>query len=197
MQFINAYSHFFMIVISVLLLFVVVLCDLKYSMLRDESKADKKSYSFARVQLAWWSTIILSSFITILFTKGVSPKLCESTLILLGISSATTAAAKLIDVSDNTKGLSLIQHQEGDGFFLDILSDANGVSVHRFQTVVLNAALGIWFFLTVFSNLSNEANSIIPCLSKDVLILLGLSSGTYATIKATENKGKPNNPNQS
>ncbi len=190
MQFINAHANLFMIAISSILLFLIILFDFKYSMLRDESKADRKSYSFARVQLAWWSIIILSSFITILFSKGVTPELCESTLILLGISTATTAAAKLIDVSDTTKGHPLIQHQEGEGFFLDILSDANGVSVHRFQTVILNAALGIWFFISVLSNLSKEANSVMPTVSKDVLILLGLSSGTYATIKATENKGK-------
>lgn len=194
MQFINAHAHFFMVAVTVILLFLVVLFDLKYSMLRDESSDKIKSYSYARVQLAWWSVIILSSFITILFSKGVMPELCQQVLILLGISTATTAAARIMDVSDSAnpqKSQSLIQNQPGKGFFLDILSDANGVSVHRFQAVILNIAIGGWFFMKVFSNLSNDANGIMPGISDSVLILLGISSGTYAAIKATENKTNP------
>ncbi len=190
-------SQIFFWAVFVVLLFFVVYFDIRYSMLRDMSTAGKKPYSFGRVQLAWWSVIVLTSFITIMATKGV-PTFDTSTLILLGISAATTATARVIDVSDklNPK-ISMSQDQEGQGLLLDILSDENGVSVHRFQTVVFNLAFGIWFMFTVLHNLSafaGDVNAIIPRMEENNLILLGLSSGTYAALKATENKESESQP---
>lgn len=176
----------------------VLIFDKKCMMLRDISSANIKPYSFSRVQLAWWSVIILASFITILFFGDI-PTFHQSTIILLGISSVTTAAARITDLSDQTShGSNLIQNQNSENFFLDILSDGNGVSVHRFQTVIFNFTLGVWFICVVLHNLDQFAshitsvvpniNWIIPDLSQNNLILLGLSSGTYAALKATENK---------
>jgi hypothetical protein len=135
----------------------------------------------------------------------VAPTLNSSTVILLGISAATTAAARVIDISDEEK--SNWRHQDGFGknFFLDILSDNNGVSVHRFQTVVFNAVFGVWFIHAVLNNLLHDCsaytgdtklleqckldilNYIMPPISDNNLILLGLSSATYAALKMTEN----------
>ena len=164
-------------------------------MLRDISAAPKgkKPFSFSRLQLAWWTVIILSAFISILIAKGVSPTFHESTLILLGISSATTATARIIDRSDQTTKVNRSQDQDSENFFLDILSDENGVSIHRFQTVAFNLAFGIWFICTVFYFLENpplSINDIIPDIGTNNLILIGLSSGTYAALKTNENKSK-------
>ena len=79
---------------------LIIICDLKYHMLRDISKAAPQPYSWSRVQLAWWTVIVLSSFITIFLTQGAAPTFHESTLILLGISGATTATARVIDIAD-------------------------------------------------------------------------------------------------
>ncbi|MFM9568682.1 hypothetical protein, partial [Streptomyces turgidiscabies] len=83
--------------------------------------ANPKPYSYGRTQLAWWTLIILSSFIAIFIVKGNLPVLDNSLIILLGISSATTAAAGLIDSSDqkNQPPANLIQNQVSEGFFLD------------------------------------------------------------------------------
>jgi hypothetical protein len=161
-------------------------------MLRDMSTATKhQPYSWSRVQLAWWSVIILSCFITIIIMKGTAPTLDISTVILLGISAATTATAKAIDISDADR-YDRLRHQDdfGKNFFLDILSDATGVSVHRFQTVVFNCVFGIWFISAFLHNLSNSEslNAIIPPIANNNLILLGLSSATYAALKVTENQ---------
>lgn len=193
-------------IIFAILLFFIILFDKKYCMLRDISKAQgHQPYSWARVQLAWWTVIVLSSFIAILWGKGLAPTLHSSTVILLGISAATTATARVIDVSDEEKNIR--RHQDGFGknFFLDILSDENGVSVHRFQTVVFNALFGIWFIQAVLHNLMLDCsaykgdvnalklcnedilNYIMPDISNNNLILLGLSSATYAALKMTEN----------
>jgi hypothetical protein len=161
-------------------------------MLRDMTTVNKhQPYSWSRVQLAWWSVIILSCFITIIIVKGTAPTLDISTVILLGISAATTATAKAIDISDAEKN-DRIRNQDdfGRNFFLDILSDGTGVSVHRFQTVVFNCVFGIWFMDAFLQNLLKgvEINAIIPPIANNNLILLGVSSATYAALKATENQ---------
>ena len=167
-------------------------------MLRDVSSASIHPYSFSRVQLSWWTLIVLSSFISILITKQNIPTFNPSTLILLGISSGTTAIATLIDLSDRSNtSLQLSQNEKGQNFFLDILSDKNGINIHRFQAVVFNIVFGIWFIKEVLAKLPNskEINYIIPLISNNNLILLGLSSGTYAALKSTENK-QPGSSNQ-
>ena len=183
----------FWIVFPALLLAVIML-DIKFDMLRDSTTIAKpKPYSFARVQLAWWMTIVLASFITIILCGYGIPTFRESTLILLGIGTGTTAAAKVIDLSDQSKtGLLRSQDENGRNFFLDILSDENGVSIHRFQTVVFNLTFGIWFIASVLIKLpgisETNLNEVIPEITDNNLILLGLSSGTYAALKTTENK---------
>ncbi len=186
---------FSLVVLTLLILFF----DVKYSLLRDTSTALHKPYSFARVQLAWWTIIIFSSLIAILTLKAGIPTFSESILVLLGISSATTAAARVIDVADQKNtDIVPIQNGESENFLLDILSDGNGVSMHRFQTVVLNIIFGIWFvcavldhftqFLNNVSYFTGNISNILPVLDSNNLILLGLSSGTYAALKITENK---------
>ncbi|HVW98664.1 MAG TPA: hypothetical protein VHA56_22035 [Mucilaginibacter sp.] len=177
----------------VVLLALIIFLDRKYFMLRDNSTALPRPYSFSRVQLAWWSVIVLASFISIFISRGAAPDLNTSTLYLLGISSATTVGATLIDISDQTNPnlTGLAQNIRGDNFFLDILSDKNGVNVHRFQTVVFNIVFGIWFIIFVLQQLntpSTHADDIMPVISSNNLILLGVSSGLYTALKATENK---------
>lgn len=175
----------------------VVIFDIKFAMLKDMSTADRKPHSFARVQLAWWSVIILASFIAIMAEKGV-PALRDSTLMLLGISAVTAAAARIIDLSDNANPkVSMCQNESAQNFFLDILSDEKGVSIHRFQTVVFNLAFGVWFVAEVLRNLADKsviADAVMPDVSPNNLILLGLSAGTYAALKATENKPSEAHP---
>ncbi|HVU95447.1 MAG TPA: hypothetical protein VHE34_09490 [Puia sp.] len=182
----------------ILLLGTIVFLDQKYGMLRDSSTARKKPYSWARVQLAWWTIIILASFFAILTLGHGIPTFNQSTLILLGISAATTGAARIIDQSDQQKtDIVLAQNMPGQGFFLDILSDGTGPNLHRFQTVLFNLAFGIWFISQVAAGLTPACtsldciNKIMPALEQNNLILLGLSAGTYAALKTTENKPAP------
>ena len=96
-------NYQFWIVFAVLI-FSIVFFDKKYCMLRDISKVSgHQPYSWARVQLAWWTVIVLSSFIAILWKGGMAPTLDSSTVILIGISTATTATARVIDISDEEK----------------------------------------------------------------------------------------------
>jgi hypothetical protein len=165
-------------------------------MLRDSSKMDPKPFSYSRVQLVWWTIIVLSSFISIIVVTNEIPTLLDSTLILLGISAATTASARMIDNSDQAKQKTE-RHQDTvmrENLFLDILSDENGVSIHRFQSVAFNLTIGIWFICTVIKKLNTGGigpDGIIPDIANNNLILIGLSSATYAALKSTENKNSP------
>ena len=123
---------------------------------------------------------------------GTIPTFHESTLILLGISAATTATARVIDLSEKTEDLP-IEPSNGKpkkcNFFLDILSDEYNVNIHRFQAVIFNVVFGVWFITSVLKTfLSNGIHDVMPVIETNNLILLGLSSATYAALKTTENK---------
>jgi hypothetical protein len=207
-------------IVFAILAFLILFFDRKYGMLRDISTLTPRPYSWSRVQLAWWTVIILSSFVAIFILNDTTPTLHQSTLILLSISVGTTAAARVIDVSD-VNNPTVARHQDlADGskrsnFLLDILSDKDGPSIHRFQAIVFNLVFGIWFIDTVLANLqkvpqsicdglsgkdlelckANAVDYIMPVISDNNLILLGLSTATYAALKITENS-TPNNTGQ-
>jgi len=185
-------------IIAFALLGLVVFFDLKYDMLRDSSTAAKKPYSFAKVQLAFWLIIIITSFTTIIICgrNHDIPTFANSTLIILGISTGTLAAGRLIDVSDQKDpAVTRSQDDDGDGFLLDILSDESGVSLHRLQCLLFNVIIGGWFCFKVLFNLGQAAANakfnidlIIPDVTPNNLILLGISAGTYVALKTNENK---------
>ncbi|HYF30508.1 MAG TPA: hypothetical protein VD993_05280 [Chitinophagaceae bacterium] len=183
-------------VIFLVLLVIFIFCDFKYGLLRDTSQAKPQPYSWGRVQLAWWTIIIFAAFAGIFWKTGDLPELHYSTIVLLGISAATTTTARMIDVSDQTNAA--IRHQDlrASSFFLDIVSDQKGVSIHRFQAILFNAIFGIWFIAQVVGQMETCTggtciNSIIPVIDNDNLMLLGLSAATYAALKTTENPARP------
>ena len=183
--------------VFLVLIAIFIFCDARYGMLRDISQATPKPYSWGRVQLAWWTAIILSTFIAIYWKTGNLPDLHYSTIVLLGISAGTTATARAIDVSDLSKATVRHQDTKKENILLDLLSDANGVSIHRFQTVVFNIVFGIWFISQSLKNLGLCANSdcnindIMPVIGDNNLILLGVSAAAYAAMKTTENSVPP------
>lgn len=69
---------------------------------------------------------------------------------------------------------------ETEGFSRDIVSDANGVSFHRFQNAVWTFVLAFIFLISVYQNLA------MPEFNATLLGLLGLSAGTYLGLKIPE-----------
>lgn len=70
--------------------------------------------------------------------------------------------------------------QESEGFFWDIMSDANDISLHRFQMAIWTAILGIVFIASVYNSLA------MPEFSSTLLALMGVSGGTYIGFKFPE-----------
>jgi hypothetical protein len=183
---------------------LVLFLNAKYGMLRDESILEKKKpYSYARTQLTWWTIIVLSSFMTIILSRNEIPTLTQGILILLGISSATTITARITDISDQTNidPDKIVQNTKGENFLIDILSDKNGVSIHRLQAVLFNIVIGFWFIHESLTNIVKPGlnmDKILPDIELNNLILMGLSAGTYVALKTSENKKTSgNNPDTS
>ncbi len=157
--------------------------------LRDSSElVSNKPYSFARVQMWWWTIIILGSFLGVYAVSGNIWVLNATCLTLLGISGATTASGRMIDNS-HSNDATVSRHQDRDpsqGLVKDILSDENGLSIHRFQAMIFNLAYGFSFLVDVFSHV--HANGAFPNYDASVLGLMGISSGTYVFMKMNESQ---------
>jgi hypothetical protein len=67
-----------------------------------------------------------------------------------------------------------------EGFWRDICSDGNGLSFHRLQVVLWTLVLGAIFVWSVTQVIS------MPEFSETLLILLGISNGTYLGFKFPE-----------
>jgi hypothetical protein len=150
--------------------------------LRDESTKSPKPYSLSRVQLWWWTLIILSSGLAVFGKSGAFPDLNGTCLALLGISLGTAATGRMVDA---TQASGANRHQDrwaSEGFWSDILSDENGLSVHRFQLVMFNLIFAAVFVMdTLVAGALREFEPL-------VLTVLGVSAGGYVSIKAMENR---------
>jgi hypothetical protein len=69
-----------------------------------------------------------------------------------------------------------------EGFMLDLLSDANGVSLNRFQMLVWTLVLGIIFLTSVIQTFG------MPTFGGTLLAIMGISGATYVGFKFPEVK---------
>lgn len=155
-------------------------------------------YSLSRSQLAWWTMIVICCYIALWSDSGVLVELSADTLILIGISAGTAAAAQSIDLSNKAKTAPTETEPdpttetpetpkkpevyEKQSFFFQILSDKNGISIQRFQGVLFTFFIGIFFVFEVVSKFQ------MPDLDPGILGLMGISSATYAGLKTNETK---------
>lgn len=70
--------------------------------------------------------------------------------------------------------------QKSEGLMRDILTDATGISFHRFQMFIWTLVLAVLFAYGVWNRLS------MPTLSATLLALQGISAGTYLGFKIPE-----------
>lgn len=136
--------------------------------------------------------------------------LTDQALMLTGIGISTAVGSAIIDQSKKDKagplkdlsdaeaalraaGLSEQQRTDqynklndaakrlkSDNFLADMLSDVNGVSMHRFQSLAWTVVLGSAFLVNVFYN------DAMPKFDALQLSLLGISAGTYLGLKIPE-----------
>ena len=194
--------------ILVLLLAAFVALATKSDVIRDTGPATgavRKPYSLAKLQAAWWFFLILTSYLFIgLVTGDYNTSITSTVLSLMGISAATAVGSAVIDVgSGNSTPGTAAAPPAAPGvagaalpaaapatlppvtrgrWWLDIVSDENGVNFHRFQMAAWTAVLGVIFVHDVYVSLA------MPEFDNTLLGLLGISSGTYLGLKVTSER---------
>jgi hypothetical protein len=158
-------------------------------------KNPRPSFSLGRTQLAFWTVIVVSSFIYVVIaqsTGGITvPYIDPVNLVLLGIAGSTTAVAKVIDNSQQDDQGSGIPQQDypSSGFFTDLISDDKGVSIHRLQNVIWTLVVGGIYIIAVFENHKTLPGKAV--ITPELLGLMGISAGAYLSLKTTENSTAP------
>ncbi len=152
-----------------------------------------RPFSYARVQLFWWTLIILSCYWYFFMSYGVLLPLNSSIALLLGGPLAVFVFGKTIDntqIKNNNADDNLpSRHQDiekSKGLLTDILSDNTGISIHRLQAVFFNTIYGIGFIQYFCNNVKDHKYPLIE-FEPWQLALLGISAAGYLAIKANEN----------
>lgn len=89
--------------------------------------------------------------------------------------------AQLSDIRKKiAEATSALSRPLSEGFIRDLLTDASGISFHRFQMLVWTIILGFIFCVEVYQTLR------MPEFSTALLSLMGISAGTYLGFKIPE-----------
>jgi hypothetical protein len=148
---------------------------------------DKKApFSLAKVQFGAWTVIISSVYIYLSLCKGdcAAGTINQTALVLMGIFAGTTVASSIIDKNEINDSRPRFQNSPSQGFFIDILSDNNGISISRFQNSVWTI-IAMVVYLYKVSLVTNRCE--LPELSDTILALTGISSATFVVLKTKEN----------
>lgn len=149
-------------------------------------------FSLARAQFLWWLIIIFFSIIHIWAITDTMPPLNGSVLLLIGVSGGTFYISRLIDKKDAANApaptsaqitasiTDMLQNGKSQGLLPDILNDGSAISLHRLQLVAFSIFLGAYFLWQVIYGLT------FPHIDSTMLLLMGISSGTYAGMKTSE-----------
>lgn len=176
----------------------------------DVRDASERAYSLSRCQMALWTLLALFAYLFIWCLTGeYNATIPASVVGLMGISVTTYAAASAVDSSklrSNKDKLGKAKAQlaarandaeiaqevetlkarasvcKSTNFWEDIATSAEGASLHRLQFIVWTLALAGVFVVTVYRTLA------MPDFDATLLGLMGITSGTYATLKVPEEK---------
>jgi hypothetical protein len=136
----------------------------------------------------------------------------DTALILMGIGSGTAIGAAVVEQSKGDKPSTLSQFKAtvaalkqvpagttpppaliaardelakkvaSENLIKDLLTDADGVGLHRFQSVVWTFVLGVMFLVMTITS----ANFAFPIFDERLLAVLGISGGVYLGFKIPE-----------
>ena len=166
-------------IFGVLVIFVVCVLAVRTPLLRDSNgEGNEAPFSLARHQMAFWTVVVVGSYVYIAMVTGGISAPNTTALALIGISGATGLVAGSVDHRRRSNG----KHRplRHENWFEDLLSDRNGVSIHRLQILIWTLVLGFFFILEVYQSLA------MPEFDVTQLGLLGISSGLYVGFKFPE-----------
>jgi hypothetical protein len=201
-------------ILGIVVLAVLVLLTFTTNILRDSPDGvAKRHVSLSKVQTAIWTAIVLPCWFLVWQATG-SYDVPEEVLVLLAVSVTTLAAGSAIPSGKNERSekrrveLENIKTQianiptptaldtlelnkaKADLKSLDkppplsgIVDDGSSVSLSKVQNLLWTGILGLIFVI------QTVANKQLPEFDPTLLMLMGLSSGTYVSMKAL-NVGK-------
>ncbi|MXV50313.1 hypothetical protein GS399_04960 [Pedobacter sp. HMF7647] len=150
-------------------------------------KVDTRApFSLTKVQFGIWTVIISSVYVYVSLCRGdcAAGSINQTALVLMGIFSGTAAASTIMDKNEMSDNRPRHQNAPSQGFFIDILSDDNGISLHRFQNFAWTViAITVYLYKASQTTKGGE----LPELSDTLLALTGISSATYLVLKNQEN----------
>jgi hypothetical protein len=143
-------------------------------------------FSLTKVQFGLWTAIIASVYVYLSLCKGdcAETAINKTALVLMGISAGTVVASSVMDNKEINDQRPRHQNAPSQGFFIDILSDENGISLHRFQNLAWTI-IAMTVYLYKVSEVTTGCQ--LPELSDTLLALTGISSATYLVLKSQEN----------
>lgn len=132
----------------------------------EEHAKQAAALTHAEAQLDQVDTGI-SAVDTALATAPNNVRIAQAKTALLTEKDAITSRAKKL-------------RNQSENFFIDILSDANGVNFHRFQMMAWTLVLSVVFIAEVYREVA------MPQFSETLLGLMGISAGTFLGLKLPE-----------
>jgi hypothetical protein len=156
------------------------------NILRDPIGKIAAPFSLTKVQFGLWTAIISSVYVYLSLCKGdcAETAINKTALVLMGISSGTVIASSIIDNKEISDLRPRHQNSPSQGFFIDILSDENGISLHRFQNLAWTI-IAMTVYLYKVSEITTGCQ--LPELSDTLLALTGISTATYIVMRTQEN----------
>lgn len=137
-------------------------------------------YSLSRAQMAFWTVLVVSAYLYIYLYIGELPIIPQSILVLLGMSIGGTIISRVVDNKNDMN--TVLTQGRSEGFWNDILSESGGPSIHRLQLVIWTGVMAFVFVRSIIVNLK------MPEFSIEQLLLMGISTGAYVTVKGVELK---------
>lgn len=149
-----------------------------------------KRFSLSRAQTALWFYLVSIAYVCLWLITGDFNTLTPSVLTLIGINAVTAVTTHVMHGNDKAA-----QSENGDvqsadvskefpskGFFPDVLTDANGYGIHRFQMVAWTIVFGVIFIFSAYHNLA------MPNFSNALLALMGVSAATFVGFESIQQK---------
>lgn len=181
--FFEEWAFFAWLLLYIVIVGAFIVLALKSNMLRE---CDNGPYSLAQTQLAFWTILVIGSFIYTLILTDIASSINSSILFLLGISIATNGTAVYMDYYKR-KDKTRLKPKVSKGFFTDILGDGETIVVQRTQNAAWTLVLGLYL---IYYTISNKT---LPTYPDVLLYLTGVSSLGYVAAKPTENKKAASN----
>ena len=145
------------------------------NLIRDPSSTieprNARPYSLGRAQMAFWFLLIFVCYVSLWLVTGDYDTIGHSQFALALISSLTAVGSRVVSIGP-PEGVDDAPRRS-KGFFIDLLSDSNGVRFHRFQLCAWTLLLGLIFAAIVYDDL------VMPNFGDSLLALVGISATAH------------------